>query len=85
MTLSQASLQTGALAPAVATQMSFDPVASLLLGTLAFEETIHDSPAGLVGALVGIVAMLGGIAYLAAAQQPAADAAGRGTEPAEGS
>jgi drug/metabolite transporter (DMT)-like permease len=73
MTLSQASLQTGALAPAVATQMSFDPVASLLLGTLAFEETIHDSPAGLVGALVGIAAMLAGIAYLAAAQQPAAE------------
>jgi hypothetical protein len=71
MTLSQSSLQTGALAPAVATQMAFDPVASLLLGTLAFEETIHDSTAGLVGALLGIVAMLAGIAYLAAVQQPA--------------
>jgi drug/metabolite transporter (DMT)-like permease len=71
MTLSQSSLQTGALAPAVATQMSFDPVASLLLGTLAFEETIHDSAAGVAGALVGIAAMLAGIAYLAAVQQPA--------------
>ena len=42
MMLSQASLQTGALAPAVATQMALDPIASVLLGILAFDETIHD-------------------------------------------
>jgi drug/metabolite transporter (DMT)-like permease len=71
MTLSQRSFQAGALAPAAATQMSLDPVASLLLGTLAFDETIHDSTAGLIAALAGVVVMLAGIVYLAAAQQGA--------------
>jgi drug/metabolite transporter (DMT)-like permease len=65
MTLSQASLQTGALAAAVATQMSLDPVASLFLGTLAFEETIHDSTAAAVAALAAFAVMIAGIAFLA--------------------
>lgn len=68
MTLSQASLQTGALAPAVATQMSLDPVTSLFLGTLAFKEQIHDSAGGVVLALAGIVVMIGGLAVLARSQ-----------------
>jgi drug/metabolite transporter (DMT)-like permease len=65
MTLSQASLQTGALAAAVATQMSLDPVTSLFLGTLAFEETIHDSTAAAVAALAAFAVMIAGIAFLA--------------------
>jgi drug/metabolite transporter (DMT)-like permease len=65
MTLSQASLQTGALAPAVATQMALDPVASLFLGTLAFEETIHDSAAAAVAALAAFAVMIAAIAFLA--------------------
>jgi drug/metabolite transporter (DMT)-like permease len=65
MTLSQASLQAGALAPAVATQMALDPVPSLLLGTLAFEETIHDDTGTLLAALVAFAVMIGGIAFLA--------------------
>lgn len=65
MTLSQASLQAGALAPAVATQMALDPVASLFLGTLAFEETIHDDTGTLLVALAGFAVMIGGIAFLA--------------------
>lgn len=68
MTLSQASLQTGALAPAVATQMSLDPVTSLLLGTLAFKEEIHDSAGGVILALAGIVLMILGLAVLARSQ-----------------
>ena len=48
MTLSQSSFQAGALAPAVATQMSLDPITSLLLGTLAFQETIHETAATVV-------------------------------------
>jgi drug/metabolite transporter (DMT)-like permease len=65
MTISQASLQTGALAAAVATQMSLDPVASLFLGTLAFEETIHDSAAAAAAALAAFAVMIAGIAFLA--------------------
>ena len=69
MTISQSSFQAGALAPAVSTQMSFDPLASLLLGTLAFDEKIHDSAAGVAGALGGVAVMIAGIAFLAASEQ----------------
>jgi drug/metabolite transporter (DMT)-like permease len=65
MTLSQASLQAGALAPAVATQMALDPVASLLLGTLAFDETIHDETGALLAALAAFAVMIAGIGFLA--------------------
>jgi drug/metabolite transporter (DMT)-like permease len=65
MTLCQASLQTGRLASAMATQMVLDPVTSVLLGTLAFDETIHTSAAGLVGSLVALVVMLTGLVVLA--------------------
>ena len=65
MMLSQASLQTGALAPAVATQMALDPIASVLLGILAFDETIHDDALGVVLALMAFAVMLAGLVYLA--------------------
>ena len=65
MTLSQASLQAGALAAAVATQMALDPVASLFLGTLAFDETIHYDTGALLAALVAFAVMIAGIAFLA--------------------
>jgi drug/metabolite transporter (DMT)-like permease len=71
MTLSQASLQAGALAPAVATQMALDPVASLFLGVLAFDETIHDDTGALLGSLMAFAVMIGGIAFLAL-RRPAA-------------
>ena len=71
MTLSQASLQAGALAPAVATQMALDPVASLFLGTLAFDETIHEDTGTLLAALVAFAVMIGGVAFLAL-RRPAA-------------
>jgi drug/metabolite transporter (DMT)-like permease len=69
MSLSQRSLQTGALAPAVATQMSLDPITSLLLGIFAFDETVHEDAVGLIGALVAFVVMIAGIVRLAAAEQ----------------
>ena len=50
MTLSSAALQTGALAPAAATQMSLDPVVSVALGVFAFDESLHDSLVGGPGA-----------------------------------
>lgn len=65
MMLSMSSLQTGALAPAVATQMSFDPIVSLLLGTLAFDETIHETTKGVVLALAAFVVVIVGLVYLA--------------------
>jgi drug/metabolite transporter (DMT)-like permease len=65
MTLSQASLQTGALAPAIATQMVLDPVASLFLGILAFGERLHETAAGAIAALTALAVMLGGLVVLA--------------------
>ena len=71
MALSQSSLAAGVLAPAVATQMALDPVASLLLGTLAFDETIHATTSSLLLALAAFVVMIGGVLYLAAYESPA--------------
>lgn len=69
MTLSQSSLQAGALAPAAATQMALDPIASVVLGTLAFEETIHETALTAVLALLAFAVMIAGLVVLAA--QPA--------------
>ena len=68
LTLAQASLQAGALAPAVATQAALDPIASVLIGTLAFEETLNHGALGIAGSLAGFIAMVGGIVVLASAQ-----------------
>jgi drug/metabolite transporter (DMT)-like permease len=77
MSLSQSSLQTGALAPSVATQMSLDPITSLLLGIFAFDETVHEDAVGLIAALAAFVVMIAGIVSLAAAEQePAGEPAG---------
>jgi hypothetical protein len=69
MSLSQSSLQTGALAPSVATQMSLDPIASLLLGIFAFDETVHEDTVGLIAALAAFAVMIAGIVSLAASEQ----------------
>jgi hypothetical protein len=67
MTLSQLSLQTGVLAPAVATSMAFDPIASVLLGTTLLQESLHTSTAGAIAAVGALAAALAGLAVLARA------------------
>ena len=69
MALGQASLQTGRLAPSVATQTALDPVTSLLLGAFAFDESIHETTFGVVAAMIGIAIMIAGIVVLASTQQ----------------
>jgi drug/metabolite transporter (DMT)-like permease len=69
MTISQRSLQTGALAPAVATQMAFDPIVSVALGVLAFEESIHETSSTAVLALIAFAVMIAGLVVLALFQQ----------------
>lgn len=71
MMLSQASLQTGELAPAVATQMTLDPIASLLLGTLLLQERLHETRVGIAVSLMALGAMLAGLIVLAARQEQA--------------
>lgn len=81
LTLAQLSLQAGALAPAVATQSALDPIASALLGLLAFDETLNAGAPALAGASAGFVAMVVGIVVLAGSSPeasgvaPGADAA----------
>lgn len=68
MTISQQALQTGALAPAVSTQMSLDPVVSILLGVLIFQEAIDDTFFEATVALLGLAVMIAGLIYLARTQ-----------------
>lgn len=68
MALAQASLQAGALGPAVATQTALDPVTSLLLGLLAFGERLDAGALALTGAWLGLGLMLAGIAVLSLAR-----------------
>jgi drug/metabolite transporter (DMT)-like permease len=68
MTLNQMALNTGALAPAVATSAALDPIASVVLGLTVFHESIH---AGVGRSAVTIVALgvaLGGVTLLARAE-----------------
>ena len=68
MTLSSAALQTGALAPAAATQMSLDPVVSVALGVFAFDESLHDTFVGAAVALLGFAVMIAGLVVLSGSQ-----------------
>jgi drug/metabolite transporter (DMT)-like permease len=71
MNISSISLQTGALAPAMATSMTLDPICSVIIGVTAFGESIHDDAAGAIASLAGLLAMALGLVALARAQAPA--------------
>jgi drug/metabolite transporter (DMT)-like permease len=65
LTITQLSLQTGILPPAVATSSIFNPAASVVLGLTLFDEQIHHGTAARIGAVLALLAMFGGIAALA--------------------
>ena len=65
LALSQASLQTGMLAPAMATTMSANPLVSVALGTLLLGEQLHETAGGVVASLLGLVVVVVGLAVLA--------------------
>lgn len=67
--LEQAALQTGALAAAVATTMAFDPLSSLLFGIVLFDESLHESTAGITLTALSLVVTLAGLVLLARAKQ----------------
>ena len=71
MTVTQLSPQTGILPPAVATSSIFNPAASVVLGLTLFDEQVHHSTAGRIGAVLALLAMFGGIAALAFGRRPA--------------
>ncbi len=68
MTLNQLALNTGALAPAVATSLAFDPLTSVILGVTLLNESLHTSPAGIAGTVLALGAALAGMAVLARSQ-----------------
>jgi drug/metabolite transporter (DMT)-like permease len=65
MTITQMSLQTGILPPAVATSSIFNPALSVVLGLTLFEEQVHHGTAGRIGAVIALLVMFAGIAALA--------------------
>lgn len=73
MTLSQLSLQTGRLAPAIATAMALDPIVSVALGLTLLQEELHASFAGSVAACLALLAALGGLVVLARREDGAAN------------
>ena len=68
LTFSQLALSTGALAPAAATSMGFDPIASVILGITLFDETIAETPIGIVVTVLSLAAALAGVAILSRSQ-----------------
>jgi len=78
MTLNQLALNTGSLAPAVATSLAFDPITSVLLGVTLLSESLHTSPLGIAGTVAALGAALAGMAILARSQSQA-----QGQTPAE--
>jgi drug/metabolite transporter (DMT)-like permease len=71
MTLNQLALNTGALAPAVATALAFDPITSVIIGVTLLNESLHTSPAGIAGTVLALGAALAGMALLSRSQAQA--------------
>ncbi|MQA73675.1 MAG: hypothetical protein GEU88_04900 [Solirubrobacterales bacterium] len=80
MTLNQIALGTGALAPAIATCLAIDPVVSVLIGTTLLQESLHETPLGIVATVLSLLVALGAIAVLARSQE-----GGAATKPGSGS
>jgi drug/metabolite transporter (DMT)-like permease len=68
MTLNQLALNSGSLAPAVATSMAFDPITSVVLGLTLLDESLHATTAGNVATLAALAGALAGMAILARSQ-----------------
>lgn len=75
MTLNQLALNTGSLAPAVATSLAFDPITSVVLGVTLLEESLHTTPLEGIGVALALAAALAGMTILARSQSRADTAA----------
>lgn len=71
MTFNQLALNTGALAPAVATSLAFDPITSVILGVTLLQESLHTDALQLVGTVIALAAALAGMAILTRSQSEA--------------
>lgn len=68
MTLNQLALDTGALAAAVATSASLDPITSVVLGLTLFDEVLHANLLQAVGTIAALGLALAGMMVLARKQ-----------------
>ena len=68
MTLNQMALNTGALAPAVATSMAFDPITSVVLGVVLLDESLSVGAIDVAVSVLALVAAGVGMAVLARQQ-----------------
>ncbi len=84
MTLNQMALNTGALAPAVATSMAFDPITSVVLGVTLLNESLRTTAVEGVGLAIALAVALAGMAILARSQAQA-EAPASAQVPAPGS
>jgi drug/metabolite transporter (DMT)-like permease len=66
--LTQSALQTGALAPALSTTMSFETIVGVVLGLTILDEKLHDTTAGVIGSVVALVVALAGLLVLAGSE-----------------
>lgn len=66
----QSALKTGVLAPALASSNAVTLFASILFGTIVFDESLSQGGGGLAPALIGLGMALVGIALLAGADPP---------------
>jgi drug/metabolite transporter (DMT)-like permease len=65
MTFNQLALNTGALAPTVATSGASDPIASVVIGLTLFHESLHASAVQIGATIVALTAALLGMVVLA--------------------
>jgi drug/metabolite transporter (DMT)-like permease len=83
MTLNQLALNTGALAPAVATSLAFDPITSVVLGVTLFEESLETGAGEIAATLLALAAAAVGMAVLARRQsEPPQSVQATGSAPA---
>ncbi len=66
--LVQASLQTGALAPSIATTMVFETLVGVAVGILMLDETLHEQAWGVTVCFLALAVVLAGLAVLAQSQ-----------------
>jgi drug/metabolite transporter (DMT)-like permease len=71
MTLNQLALNTGSLAPAVATSLSFDPITSVVLGVTLLNESLRTTTLEGIGLALALGAALTGMTILARSQAQA--------------
>lgn len=72
MTLNQLALNTGALAATIATSTASDPIVSVLLGLVVYDESLHVAGLGAIATAAALAVALVGMAVLARAEEQTA-------------